>query len=643
MAKSEQTVITLLCYNTACSQVKNMSKKKKNKNFKKKNNQKKQVKKQTPVKKTESKKPVQKKQPEKKAPVQKNEVKKPAEVKQEPVILKPEKKPEKNKKEYVRKFSWKDSVIPTVLKYIFSIVLTFLSLISTGKQEFIWAGLLELGAIAFFSNMLVKKNRIAGQIVNDILIILYNIQFGFLYYAGTYVTTVMVENTDSIEALSGKFAEYGFMIALVALFTLLPIHPFTIRHTSDTGFLSFFLCGELAMTMTLSSVFSPLYNTADLYRQIKENEALRNSLIANVEYGEDLTAEFYRHGLENWTAKPAELPENPNIVLIITEGLSQNVIDDERDIMPNVREYQNTSYNFTNYFNNTFATYRGIISLLYSGFQLGNYDPNNLTSIQSILKDRGYYTSFVNAEPNNMHFTSYLGDMGFDKLVSNPTGTGKQYLEDSETYDLLFETIREQAKSDDPFFTAVYTFETHIGMHPESQKFGDGSSDCLNKFHNADHWFGEFMHRLYSSEMADNTIVIFTTDHASYSDADYLAAFKSKTNPEMDRIPFFIYYKNCEYHEFDAEGRNSTCLAPTLMDFLDIDVENYFLGFTLFARKEATNNNYDTVFFDGTSYYTSENSKVEKMKEEPMELIKAYLQRYFAAKLQVPPKREQTQ
>ena len=665
-----------------------MSKKKKNKNYSKKpNNVKKQSAKKTAAKKqntnTQSTNvPSAKKQDVRKpnvnaAPAKKQEVKKQA-VKPVQEIKKPEEKtvkketagktpkkpvvkpvPEKKKtggapeqlknslsffkkkegsapakKEYTRKFSWRDSWIPTLLKYIFAVGITCLAFVSTQKYEYVLISLLELGAIAFFTNMLVKKNRLIGQIVNDLLIILYNVQCGFLYYAGTYVTTVMVENTDSIEALSGKLGEYGFMIVLVVLFTLLPIHPFTIKHTSDTGMLSAFLCAELAFTMGISSVYSPLYNTVNLAQQVKENEDMRASLIIDDE--DNITADFYRRGIEDFTKKPAELPENPNVVLIFSEGLSQNVIDDKRNITPNIKKYQKQSLNFINYFNHTFATYRAISGQLYSGYQLGNYDPNNLVSLQGIMKDSGYYTSFVNSEPNNMHFTTYLDNMGFDKLVTNPSGRSKQYLEDEETYDLLYDTILEQSKLDQPFFTAVYTFGTHVGMNPDTHPFEDGSSHCLNKFHNMDYYFGQFMDRLYSSEIGDNTIVIFTTDHASYSDAEYLSVFKSKMNPEMDKIPLFIYYKGVKYKEIDAEGRNSICMAPTVLDFLDLHKPNYFLGFTLFAKKEATNNNYDTVFFDGTVYYTSEDGKVAKMKDEPMALIREYLKRYFTAKLQTP-------
>ncbi len=625
-----------------------MSKKKKH--SKKKQYQKKKSQ-QKPVTQSVQQSAKKKQEPKKRQTGVKPEVKKPAEtikpaVPAQTPVRKPEpKKPKEEKivpekKKFFGKGWWKDTILTDILKYGFSIVLAYLAYQTAGDIKYFWMCLLELGAIAFLSDSLVRKNRYIGQIVNDILIILFNIQCGFLYYSGTYVTTVMLENTDSIEALSGRAGAYGVLIALVAVFTLLPVHPFRLKHISPSGLLSLFLCGELIVTMAFGPGFSPLYSAADLYSSVKKNQEMMEELAAETTDEENVTLDFYREGLENFYSKPAVLEEKPNVLLIFTEGLSQNVIDDKRDIMPNVKKYQKESLNFKNYFNHTFATYRAISGQLYSGYQLGNYDKNTLVSIQDVMKEQGYHTSFINSEPNNMHFTSYLTDMGFDEIISSPNGSRKQYLEDTETYDLVFDTMQKQAETGEPFFTAVYTFATHVSINPPSNHFGDGTDHCLNKFHNLDVCFGEFMEKLENSELANNTVVIFTTDHASYSDAEYLNAFPAKVNPEMDRIPLFIWYNGVEPDEFDAEGRNSICMVPTVLDFLDINAVNYFLGFTMFAPLEATNNNFDTTFFDGTSYYTSDHSKVAKMADGPKELIEQFLKKYFTAKQQTPKKPE---
>ena len=101
------------------------------------------------------------------------------------------------------------------------------------------------------------------------------------------------------------------------------------------------------------------------------------------------------------------------MILIFTEGLSRSIIWDERNIMPNLRALESESLSFTNYYNHTFATFRGLIGQLYSGYQFDNLDTNGLISLQAILGKRGYQTAFINTEPSNTEFSEYLAVLPF--------------------------------------------------------------------------------------------------------------------------------------------------------------------------------------------------------------------------------------
>ncbi|WP_238140785.1 sulfatase-like hydrolase/transferase, partial [Streptococcus suis] len=130
--------------------------------------------------------------------------------------------------------------------------------------------------------------------------------------------------------------------------------------------------------------------------------------LAKIANAPNVTDYFYRNTIQNARPKPDSLSATPNVVLIFVEGLSQNIVEDEREIMPNLKKFQESSLTFENYYNHTFATYRGLIGQLYSGYQLDNYESNTLTSLQGVLGDKGYQTTFINTEPNNTQFTSYL-------------------------------------------------------------------------------------------------------------------------------------------------------------------------------------------------------------------------------------------
>ena len=118
-----------------------------------------------------------------------------------------------------------------------------------------------------------------------------------------------------------------------------------------------------------------------------------------------MLSQFYNEKVEGGIERPAQLASKPNIVLIFTEGLSQNIIDDERNIMPNIRQFESEAVYFENYYNHTAATYRGIIGSLYSAHQFNNNDKNCLVSLQSVMKKNGYHTLFLNPEPANKDFS----------------------------------------------------------------------------------------------------------------------------------------------------------------------------------------------------------------------------------------------
>lgn len=55
------------------------------------------------------------------------------------------------------------------------------------------------------------------------------------------------------------------------------------------------------------------------------------------------------------------------------------------------------------------------------------------------------------------------------------------------------------------------------------QKFGDGKHFLLNRFYNFDYYFKEFLQKFENSSLADNTILVFTADHATFEDSDFQA------------------------------------------------------------------------------------------------------------------------
>ena len=526
----------------------------------------------------------------------------------------------------------------TVLKYICSTVLTVLALSGSRLSGGAVAAFAELAAIFCVSNIILRKWKIPGQIVNGILLLLYNAQMLVLLFGGTFITQAMITNLDSLEDLGGKTFIYGTGVVLVLCISLLPSRYVDLKHLTWGGILSAVLALELVFTLVCGNSFSPFYAYNVLRNDLNETRKLTEA-IGGVD--EDMTRHFWDYAYYNFRNKPEDLPEKPNVVIIFTEGLSQNIVEDERNIMPNVADMEKKSLYFENYYNHTFPTYKGLIGQLFSGYQLNNFDDNTLVSLEEAFRKAGYHTSFINTEPQNLNFASYLESLRFDEVVTNTDLKGEGIsgsLTDKQAYEVLFDKVSSEHSKGKPFMTAIYTFGTHVSFDSPDEKFGDGSDRLLNKFYNADYQFGNFMEKLEQSEMISDTIVIFTADHCTYADSDFSKAFPDylREHPECDVMPLLIYYQGMKPETINVNGRNSLDFTPTVLDYLDMRIGNYFLGFTLFADNQmsANMNSFDRIFSDAAYQLSTFDSQVKPLTEVEREIFEDELQKYYVAKTQ---------
>lgn len=540
-------------------------------------------------------------------------------------------------------------VVTTLIKYMFAVGLTLFAFSESDSDYYIVAGLLELLLIFFFSNICMEKKRL-GIMLNGILMLLYNVQMTVFLFGNTYISMVMLTNLASIKALSGSAALYITGAVLAIVFSFLPICKFEFGKR-ETGILfSGTLLLGIIFTILAGAMYSPFYGYVNLMIQHYENkqsekmiEALVEETVSNMDHTGNADSdgkvviknEFYHNGIEDHIKKEETLAEQPNVILIFTEGLSQNIVSDERNIMPNAAAFQKEALSFINYYNHTFATYRGLNGQLYSSHQLGDMEANPLISIQSILSDQGYKTFFINTEPHNQDFTKYLEDMQYDAVIGDTTyecnGIANT-ISDKDAYEILYENAAEMAKDDEPFFISIYTFGTHASFDSVNEKFEDGQNPLLNKFYDADYQFGNFMKKVKENADLDNTMIIFTADHCTYEDDPFDSAFPDYKRESLyfDEIPLSIYYKGITADVIDAGGRTSLDLAPTILDYLDISAPNYFLGTSLFADKASSM--LETSFYDSCSFYSSSEDRIEILNGTALDELRTTIEQYYVTK-----------
>jgi glucan phosphoethanolaminetransferase (alkaline phosphatase superfamily) len=205
------------------------------------------------------------------------------------------------------------------IKYLFSVFVTVLAFQTVRTPAYLLAGLAELAAIILLTNAVLSRNKALGHVLSFVLLLLYNVQMLVLHFSGTFTTVNMVTNLASIAALSGKFLAYIRLIVPMVLCTLIPAKPLVLKRSRCIAAVvaaivlqaSVFLCGMQS--------YSLWQNTYTLCRTYITHQAMIAK--AKVASAADREA-FYQEDVSDFIVKPAQLSENPNVILIFTEGLS---------------------------------------------------------------------------------------------------------------------------------------------------------------------------------------------------------------------------------------------------------------------------------------------------------------------------------
>ncbi|RYZ83110.1 MAG: hypothetical protein EOP04_20620 [Proteobacteria bacterium] len=271
-----------------------------------------------------------------------------------------------------------------------------------------------------------------------------------------------------------------------------------------------------------------------------------------------------------------------------------------------------------NYYNHTAPTYRGLMGQYCSMFPTyggtGGWDSENISKLppmdklcaNHVFEQNGYRSVF---------FDAHRKDNAFVDEMMKSIGIGKVWTaeEISQSYLNSAEPKRNDALTDHqflqgfigwlktqetsltnetvPFMVGLYNLETHAWQNTgdDGYPYGDGTNNSLNTIHNFDHSFGLFWDYFKKSELAQNTIVILTSDHSHYSEESYVAAMRGDADYQplfVDKIPLIIYDPTRDLpSSFDANYSTSIDFAPSLIHLMGFpNTKNPFLGTSLFME-----------------------------------------------------------
>lgn len=306
--------------------------------------------------------------------------------------------------------------------------------------------------------------------------------------------------------------------------------------------------------------------------------------------------------------------ENLNLIVFFVEGLSARIIQPYSELFPgissNIETFSQESLIFENYYNHTFATYRGLSGQLCSIYPIHKLlDKTNYYCLPHALKNLGYDTRFLMSQRNDKtELDSVFSIAGFSQIdnfstinhllnISKSNRTNELYVSDKQLIEALVLRLIEREQNDTPFFFGLYNIETHTGF-----KLGkDGKSYpskltpksfLLDTFYNFDQAFGEFWTFFKNSKLRNNTIIVLTSDHATWPSTEYTRLAKDSTawsGKFSDEIPLLIYHPELQVSKkLNANNASSLDFTPSILHLMGATPEKSpFLGKSIFSKKNT--------------------------------------------------------
>ena len=300
--------------------------------------------------------------------------------------------------------------------------------------------------------------------------------------------------------------------------------------------------------------------------------------------------------------QPVINTETPNVVLMIMEGMSATNI---KSLNPNGSGDQNSFFEklaakglfFTNIYGHGTRTHHGFVSLLASFPSVLNRmltrkaGTTPFYTIATLLKDRGYDTSFVysyKAKFDDKDRFAMKG--GVDNILDMGTYKKWKYksrwgVGDEDVYDRANQLFKQKHSEKKPFFSITLTSVNHapysvppyfLKENPEYLK--NGKSGFYATYAYMDWALGKFFEQARKEEYFKNTIFIIIADHGESVDP------KDKFIKRF-HIPLLIYapYLLSENKIIKTVGSQAD-VVPTLLGLIGYDGVIPFLGRNLLEK-----------------------------------------------------------
>ncbi|MEM9888311.1 MAG: arylsulfatase [Bacteroidota bacterium] len=243
------------------------------------------------------------------------------------------------------------------------------------------------------------------------------------------------------------------------------------------------------------------------------------------------------------------------------------------------------------------------------------------TTLAEVLKNAGYRTGIFGKWHNGEQYPNDPNGQGFEEFYGFCAGHWNNYFDTQLTYNqevvemegYIIDVLTDRAidfiqqTKEQPFFCYLPYNTPHSPMQVADRYFDKYKAKGLSDFNaaaygmceNIDDSVGRILQLLEEQNLAENTIVIFTTDNGPNGNR-YNGNMKGRKGHYDEggvRVPFFLRYPKAN---FEAENPIPELAAhidvlPTLLDLCDVSIPNSLNldGKSLVPLLEGQNENWE--------------------------------------------------
>jgi phosphoglycerol transferase MdoB-like AlkP superfamily enzyme len=343
--------------------------------------------------------------------------------------------------------------------------------------------------------------------------------------------------------------------------------------------------------------------------------------------------------------------EEPNVILIIMEGIAAEVLFAEEKLTPNLNQIIEKSIYFENIYATSTRTDRGLVSILSGYPSLPNVsivkEPDKAARISFLPKEfkkNGYSTSFIyGGESEFANIKSYLLNSKFDNIIDKNYFQQKDMNSKWGAHDhvVFNESLAQLKNIKEPFFTTFLTLSSHEPLEVPMEKIfkvDDRQSLYKNSVMYLDRSIGNFMDKVSTEKYYDNTVFIFISDHG------FRVGDTSNRGKKRYHIPFFIYgapLNNKWMGKKIAKIGSQSDLPKTILNQLNFNSDKFnfsndifidgfsFAQYTFSHGFGVVSGNQSLIFDYDTKDIQYFNKKSDLNNEFLFNVGKAYLQKAY--------------